>query len=590
MLEPPPPAEFPGTGDDGNGISNRLQVQGQWLDISKQGCQLCHQLGTKITRELHDPKMFDSSLEAWDHRVQTGQRGMQMNLRMNQFGRARGLKMWADWTDRIAAGQIPAEAPRRPEGVERNLVLTLWDWGTEVDYVHDEVASDKRDPTVNANGPIYGVAISNDLLTITDPVAHTSTELKIPTRDAPSTIPPMISPKVLEPSYYYGDEVIWEDPANPHNPMMDHKRRVWMTSQIRGRKTPAFCQEGSDHPSAQYYPLDSSGRGIAVYDPETEQFELIDTCYGTHHLQFAEDDDDTLWFSGGGDVIGWINVRVWTRPRTSRRPRAGARTVLDTNGDGKITEWVEPRDPADPTLDTRVVARSYGIVPNPVDGSIWIASTQYPGRLARLDPGSNPPETCVTELYEVPSPLDPHIDEDDYGFSPRGIDVDRNGLIWTALSGSSHMASFDRTKCSVLNGPQATGRHCPEGWTLYPTPEVEMQGVEGSVRADYHYYSWVDQWDTLGLGKDIPIAAGSNSDSLLALMPDTKEWVILRVPYPMGFFTRGLDGRIDDPDAGWKGRGVWATYGAAVTWHIEGGKGTRPSIIRFQMRPDPLAN
>ena len=140
-------------------------------------------------------------------------------------------------------------------------------------------------------------------------------------------------------------------------------------------------------------------------------------------------------------------------------------------------------------------------------------------------------------------------------------------MIWTALSGSSHLASFDRTKCSTLNGPTATGRHCNEGWTLYPAPGPSFEGT--NIRADFHYYNWVDQWDTLGLGENVPIAAGTNSDSLLALLPSTRTWVTLRVPYPLGFYTRGLDGRIDDPAAGWKGRGVYATYGASVGWHTD---------------------
>ena len=197
----------------------------------------------------------------------------------------------------------------------------------------------------------------------------------------------------------------------------------------------------------------------------------------------------------------------------------------------------------------------------------------------------------MTELYEVPSVLDPNVLPEKRGFGSRGIDIDRDGVIWTALSGSSHLASFDRRKCAVHNGPATVeGRHCVEGWTLYPTPGPEIAGTDPPVRADYHYYNWVDQWDTLGLGRDVPIATGSNSDSLLALDPDTGEWTVLRVPYPQGFFTRGLDGRIDDPDAGWKGRGVWAAYGAAATWHIEGGVGVKPGMLKFQVRPHPLAN
>ena len=202
--------------------------------------------------------------------------------------------------------------------------------------------------------------------------------------------------------------------------------------------------------------------------------------------------------------------------------------------------------------------------------------------------GSNPPATCRAEVYEPPfNPNDPNGIA---GFTPRGIDVDRNGVIWTGLSGGPHMAAFDRRKCKSLNGPTATGQQCAEGWTLYPAPGPQMKGTDLPGSADFSYYNWVDQFDTLGLGQNVPILNGSGSDSLLALLPDTGKWVTLRVPYPLGFYSRGLDGRIDDPKAGWKGRGVWADYGTNLVWHIEGGKGTRGALVKFQMRPDPLAH
>ena len=46
---------------------------------------------------------------------------------------------------------------------------------------------------------------------------------------------------------------------------------------------------------------------------------------------------------------------------------------------------------------------------------------------------------------------------------------------------------------------------------------------------------------------------------------------------------------IADPNAGWKGRGVWATYGTRTPFHAETGKGTRPKVVKFQLRPDSLA-
>jgi hypothetical protein len=196
----------------------------------------------------------------------------------------------------------------------------------------------------------------------------------------------------------------------------------------------------------------------------------------------------------------------------------------------------------------------------------------------RLQRGDNPPASCKTQIFAVPAP----------GYDPRGVDIDRNGVVWTALAASSHLASFDVRKCTDLGGPaKPDGSQCREGWTLYQTTGPKLRNTE--VPADFHYFNWVDQYDILGLGANKPIATGSNSDSLLVLDPDTRQWTTLRVPYPLGFYSRGLDGRIDDPAGGWKGRGLYANYGTHFVWHIEGGKGTKGKLVKFQLRPDPLA-
>jgi len=51
-----------------------------------------------------------------------------------------------------------------------------------------------------------------------------------------------------------------------------------------------------------------------------------------------------------------------------------------------------------------------------------------------------------------------------------------------------------------------------------------------------------------------------------------------------------MDGRIDDPKAGWKGKGVWATWGTRTPFHSETGKGTTSKVLHFQIRPNPLAD
>jgi hypothetical protein len=413
----------------------------------------------------------------------------------------------------------------------------------------------------------------------------------------------------FQPSAFWGEEIVLNGPANVHNPMMDQDGQVWLTSRIRpSSNNPEWCREGSSNPYAEYFPLNSSGRQVSVYHPQTEDFTLVDTCFATHHLQFGEDADNTLYLSGDVRVVGWIKTTpLLDGPRgpvvEQIRDQAPARlalreeeaqgwcpTVIDTNGDGRITRpWNSGNGPRDPGRDTQLTGFAYGVIVNPVDNSIWVARTGgVPGRLIRLELGDDPPATCAAEVYEPPFE-NPAVPEEDWGYSPRGIDITRDGIVWTALSGSSHLASFDRSKCAVLNGPEATGQHCPEGWTLYPAPGPQMKNVDNSRSADFHYYNWVDQFNTLGLGENVPIANGTTSDALLALNPDSGEWVRLRVPYPLGFYSRGLDGRIDDPDAGWKGRGVWADFGTNIPWHLEGGAGTTSKIVKFQIRPDPLA-
>ena len=40
----------------------------------------------------------------------------------------KALGLFGDWTDRIAKGELPFAKPPRPTGIERNIVVTLWDW------------------------------------------------------------------------------------------------------------------------------------------------------------------------------------------------------------------------------------------------------------------------------------------------------------------------------------------------------------------------------------------------------------------------------------------------------------------------------
>ncbi len=583
LIRVPDKSEFPGTGNDGNGISSSLKSQADWIRTMKSGtCLACHQLGSKGTREIPAALgHFPNSVAAWERRLQSGQAGGQMTASLDQFGKKRVLAMFADWTDRIAAGELPP-APPRPQGVERNVVITEWDWADPKAYLHDVVSTDRRNPRVNANGKLYGsLELSADYLPVLDPVRNATSQVKLTVRD-PAT-PPATPPMMVQPSPYWGDEPVWTSRNNVHNPMFDATGRVWITSTIRPSDNPDFCKAGSSHPSAKLFPIARSGRQLAVYDPRTAQLTHINTCFGTHHLMFAEDANNTLWTSGGGQVVGWLNTKKFDETHDEESSQGWTALILDTNGNGKRDAYVEPSQPVDPSKDKRVSAGFYSVAPAP-DGSVWGSSLGFPGAMVRLNPGANPPETALAELYELPygNPKAPV-----QGYSPRGADVDRNGVAWAALA-SGQLASFDRRKCKgPLNGPTATGQHCPEGWTFYAEPLPQLKGVTDAGSAEASYYTWVDQFDVLGFGRNTPINTGNESEALLVLKDG--KWVVLRVPYPTGFYTKWMDGRIDDPAAGWKGRGVWTTVSTRAPFHMETGKGTTSKVVRFQIRPDPLA-
>ncbi|HEX6889873.1 MAG TPA: hypothetical protein VF141_04255 [Chryseolinea sp.] len=583
LLKVPDKSVFPGTGPEGNGIAPSMLNQAQFLRIVKSGtCLACHALGTKGTREFQ-PSLgkFNSSVEAWERRLQSGQAGGSMISALHGVGREEVLRMFADWTTRIAEGEVPP-APPRPQGLERNVVITQWDWADPKTYLHDLVSTDRRNPTINPNGSLYGAAeVSADYLPVLDPVKHEVSKVELTVRDTSTEL--ATGPHMPQPSPYWGDEPIWRSKTNVHNPMMDENGKVWITAAVRPSDNPDFCKEGSNHPSAKLFPVEKAYRHLGYYDPETKKYTHISTCFSTHHLMFAEDDKNTLWTSGGGEVIGWLDTKKYRETGDEEASQGWTALILDTNGNGKRDKYVEPDAPVDPKLDKRIAKGLYAVSPAP-DGSVWGSSLGYPGAVIRLDPGSNPPATALVEYYELP--LDAK-GEPVNGFSPRGMDVDRNGVAWVALA-SGHMASFDRRKCKgSLNGPNATGQHCPEGWTFYKEPLPQLKGVTTEGSAEASYYTWVDQFNTSGLGDNTPINTGNESEGLLALKDG--KWVVMRVPYPLGFYTKWLDGRIDDPNAGWKGRGLWATISTRTPFHMEGGKGTTSKVFKFQLRPDPLA-
>ena len=244
--------------------------------------------------------------------------------------------MFADWTDRIEAGELPFDKPQRPKGIERNVVISAWDWGTPTIYLHDAISTDKRNPTVNANGLIYGSPEeSSDFVPVLDPVHNTTKLIKHPYRD-PAT--PSAKDDPRGPSVFWGDEAIWDGHTSIHNPMMDEKGRVWFTARIRpaaesrplqGRLGPAFGPGGAAGaigPAA--FGLRSEDRKM---DPDRHLLQHAAPVFRVRHRQHALDQRRAA-LSG---VVGWLNTKQFDATGDEMKSQGWTPTVANVTGTGK---------------------------------------------------------------------------------------------------------------------------------------------------------------------------------------------------------------------------------------------------------------
>ena len=120
--------------------------------------------------------------------------------------------------------------------------------------------------------------------------------------------------------------------------MIDSKGRVWLTSKIRGNTGPAWCSDPNNKYAA-WFPIRNSARQASFFDPKTKQFTLIETCYSTHHVQFDNDPDETMYFNElSGPMFGWIDTKVYDETHDEQKAVGWCGQILDTNGDGKITK------------------------------------------------------------------------------------------------------------------------------------------------------------------------------------------------------------------------------------------------------------
>ena len=428
LIQPPSMSEIPA----------KYKSQDEWLADLRNGCNHCHEIGMVATRRYTTP-------EAWDA---VFLRAKSMHQELNTLGRQTVEKTLADWDARIAAGEVPP-APPRPTGIERNVVLSQWDWGASISFVHDLVSTDKRNPTLYPYGKVYGGdRTGGGRLWILDPVKNTVTGLQLEPRDKSHGYS-------LTKDYYHGAEeeqaYTGEDPEwmdSPHNPMMDENGRVWMTEQIRpGGKNfyPKWAKSTinteTNNPAEidiAYNLLSARGNNMELgyYDTKTSKFVTVDTAYNTHHLQF--DWQDRIWTDGGGSAMGEMDTKKLDFNN------------LEATEVGAQKTWMRI------DMDTKkmIPGTGYGEAVSPVDGTVWYTSPVAGGpanKLYMLDP-----KTGKFKDYPLPPP----------GRFPHGIDFSTDGNVWVSL-GSGQLGRLD----------VKTGQ-----WKFWDNAGAEIQGYRQGNR------------------------------------------------------------------------------------------------------------
>jgi len=534
LIQPPPMSEIPAS----------YKSQDEWLADLRNGCNHCHEIGMVATRRYTTP-------EAWDavfHRAKA------MHQELNTLGKDTVEKVLADWGARMAAGAVPP-APPRPTGIERNVVISQWDWGAPESFIHDLVSTDKRNPTLYPYGKVYGGdRTGGGRLWILDPVKNTVKGLQLEPRDKSHgySLTKNYYQGQEEEQAYVGEDKEWMD--SPHNPMMDENGRVWMTQQIRAggkdyypkwaKSTIATETNNPAEIDIAFNLLAARGNNMELgyYDTKTKKFVTVDTAYNTHHLQF--DWQDRIWTDGGGSAMGELDTKKLDLNNIRGTEVAAQKTWMRIDMDTK----------------KMVPGTGYGVAVSPVDGTIWETSPVAGGpanKIYMLDP-----KTRKFKDYPLPAP----------GRFPHGIDFSTDGNVWVSL-GSGQLGRLD-----VKTGT----------WKFWDTPGPKFKDTgEETGSTEFPYFLWVDQFNASGLGKNTVIVTGTTSDSMLIFDPKKETFSVFRIPYPLPYYTRGLDGRIDDAKAGWKGRGLWMTYSSYMPKFAETRIG---SVSHMQIRPNPLAN
>ena len=224
----------------------------------------------------------------------------------------------------------------------------------------------------------------------------------------------------------------------------------------------------------------------------------------------------------------------------------------------------------------------YGVVPSPVDELGLGRLRALSGLPGAWDPGRQE-STLVMHDRELKARLPAPVRSARRRHRHQRRRLDR-------ARGEQPSGGFDRRKCKAVTGPRkADGSECSE---------VAGRSIRPPDRSSKARTSRPTSTITTGWTSTTSSAWGRTSPSqpdqipILSLVLDHRRRsgrpcacrtrsASIRAAWTVASTIRTADGRVAR---------VYANYGTHFVWHIEGGKGTKGKLVKFQIRPDPLAN
>ncbi len=297
----------------------------------------------------------------------------------------------------------------------------------------------------------------------------------------------------MQPSPYWGDETIWDSKANNHNSMLDKQGRVWLAAAVRGRRQSGLLQDRAPiirRRSCSRW--SAASRQLAMFDPKTKKYTFVDTCFGDPSPAVRLRRNDTLWTSGGGPVVGWLNTKMFDETGDAAQSQGWTALVLDTNGNGKRDDYVEPNQPVDPTQGQAHHRRLLCGDAEPGGRlGLGLASAYSGSAVVRLDPRS---ESAGDRARRNLQRADARLRHARRRHRQAGRRV-----------GVARQRPPRQLRPAQVQGPaqrtEGDRRSLSGGLDVLPVSRARLQGI-GENSAESSYYTWVDQHNTFGLGDE----------------------------------------------------------------------------------------